>query len=55
MDNEKIVDFHEWCPKCKHFDLEPDEEPCWGCQGVPVRINSTKPEMFEEDPNARKA
>lgn len=45
---EKEVYFHEYCPKCKHWDLEEWEDPCNACLTNPVNDYSRKPLYFEE-------
>lgn len=43
----KIVDFHKYCPKCKHEKESATEDPCNECLSIPARIDSHKPEKFE--------
>ena len=44
----KEVYFNQYCPKCKNYDLEGDEEPCFDCLSEPVNQYSHKPVKFEE-------
>lgn len=45
-EHEKFVDFHAWCKKCKHHDIEEDDDPCFECLYQPVNFESTKPIKF---------
>ena len=45
---EKMVEFDEFCEKCKHKDLEQFKEPCNECLENPVREGTIKPLNFEE-------
>ena len=45
--NEKIVEFEQWCPRCKHEDTPGTEEPCNECLSIPARMGSRKPEKWE--------
>lgn len=42
----KIVDFHEWCPKCKFWKNREDDDPCEECLGYRANLNSTKPMLW---------
>lgn len=44
----KIVEFENWCPKCKHINVEETEEPCNECLTYPAAEDSHKPIKFEE-------
>lgn len=44
--NEKIVYYRVWCPRCKHRTLSEAQEPCHECMNNPVNINSHKPVNF---------
>ena len=46
-ENEMIVDFEKWCPKCKYAKLKETVMPCFACLDEPVNMNSTKPVRFE--------
>ena len=48
MNDYKIVNFNEYCYKCKYYDLDTDEEPCDECLDNPANIDSHKPVKFEE-------
>ena len=43
-----IVEFDEYCPKCKHRDLEEYKSPCHECLNIPVMENSRKPSFYTE-------
>lgn len=43
----KLVEFMEWCHKCKHVDKAEIEEPCDECISVAAREFSHKPLKFE--------
>lgn len=43
----KLVEFMEWCHKCKHCDTPEIDEPCDSCISVAAREFSHKPEKFE--------
>ena len=45
---EKFVNFRIYCPKCKHYEVAQDEEPCNECLTNPVNVNSIKPVKYEE-------
>lgn len=48
-DNEyKEVYFHMYCQKCKHWELDQNQSPCFECLEDPVNAYSHKPVMFEE-------
>lgn len=47
-ENMKLVEFDLYCPVCKHFSKDQNEEPCESCLSVPARANSHKPERWEE-------
>lgn len=44
----KLVEFENWCPKCKHINVEETEEPCNECLTYPSAEDSHKPIKFEE-------
>lgn len=44
----KEVNFHEYCPKCKYFDMTEDKDPCAECLNNPMNIDSHKPLYFKE-------
>lgn len=46
--DEKIVDFAEYCNKCKHKDVFINESPCDECLGIPARTDSRRPEKWEK-------
>lgn len=47
-DEQKIVYFEEYCPKCEHYKKSESEDPCWECLDNPVNVWSHKPIKFEE-------
>ena len=50
MTEEKEVYFSEYCPRCKHEDVEESDpyQPCNDCLNEPFGMNSHKPAKFEE-------
>ena len=46
--HEKIVKFDWWCIRCKHFEKDESEDPCYDCLADPTNFESTKPIKFEE-------
>lgn len=46
-ENEMIVEYEKWCPKCKYEKLKETIMPCFACLDEPVNINTTKPIRFE--------
>lgn len=54
MDNDqKIVDYEKYCPKCQHWSKSESEDPCWGCLDTPTNTFSQKPVNFEERKNKK--
>lgn len=47
-DDQKIVDFEKYCPKCEHYPKSESEDPCWGCLDTPTNTWSHKPVNFKE-------
>lgn len=47
------VEFHEYCPICKHADVPETKDPCNECLGAPYNLNSCKPINWEEDDERR--
>lgn len=45
--DEKIVDFHTFCPLCINHDLNESEEPCYSCLGEPANVDSRRPIKHE--------
>ena len=45
----KIVEYENWCNKCKHKNKEENEDPCWDCLTTPVNEHSKKPICWEEN------
>ncbi len=48
-ENEHIVDFSKYCPKCKNKELSESDDPCWDClcegvtlNGVPINYTEKK-------------
>lgn len=52
MNDTKIVRFNLWCPSCKFFEKNGDEEPCAGCLDFSVNIDSTKPVCYKKKEEA---
>lgn len=48
-DHRKLVNFFEWCKKCRYTKTNPEEYPCTECVSHPVNIDSHKPVKWEED------
>jgi len=48
MDQQHIVEFEDWCFKCKHYPVDETEDPCDECLRCPLNWNSRQPVMFEE-------
>lgn len=46
--DDKIVAYHEYCKKCKHFTKQDFEEPCNECLENPVRPGTEVPVKFEK-------
>ena len=46
--DKKIVEYENWCPKCKYLIAEETEEPCNECLMYPAAEDSHKPIKFEE-------
>lgn len=47
-DDQKIVEFEKYCPKCKYYQKAENEEPCCYCLSHPTKTWSHKPVYFEE-------
>lgn len=48
MEDIKIVQFDEYCKKCKHEKNQENEKPCDLCLDEPVNDHTDKPKKFEE-------
>lgn len=44
---DKIVEFHEYCAKCEHFEKAESEDPCFECLDEPVNEFSHRPIHFK--------
>lgn len=44
---DRIVNFNQYCEKCKYEKLKEDETPCDECLEEPVNDDSHKPVYFE--------
>lgn len=44
----KEVDFHTYCPRCKHAKEAEIDSPCEECLGNPVNLYSKIPIKFKE-------
>lgn len=51
MNDQKIVYFGEYCPKCEHYSKGENEDPCWECLDTPTNTWSHKPIKFKEKEN----
>ena len=45
---DKIVEFAEYCYKCRYSDYSEDSEPCCDCLEEPVNEDSHKPVYFKD-------
>lgn len=54
MNEQKIVEFGEYCPKCEHYSKSESEDPCWECLDTPTNTWSHKPINFKEKENKKK-
>ena len=52
LDNQKIIDYEKWCPKCKNnfliVDKDHEPDPCDECLDNPV-MEDGKPQNFKEE------
>ena len=48
LEKAKLVEFDKWCEKCKHFEKEETDDPCWDCLCDPVNHATHKPTKWEE-------
>ena len=44
----KEVYFNQYCPTCRHKDLDESQEPCCDCLEEPVNQDSHKPVRYEK-------
>ncbi len=42
------VDYHTFCPKCKHWGLPDMEMPCNKCLAEPYNWDSVRPTEYKE-------
>ena len=47
------VDFAIYCPKCKDWKTEENEEPCNECLEHPTNLYTDKPTAFEAKKNGK--
>lgn len=45
----KEVRFDIYCPKCKHYEKDASEDPCWECLNRGFNYDSQKPIMFDAE------
>ena len=45
---EKMVNFRLYCPKCKHYTVAQEDEPCNECLDNPMNVYSEKPVKYEQ-------
>ena len=43
----RIVEFDEYCCRCKHENVSEEEEPCRSCISITAREDSRRPEKYE--------
>lgn len=43
---EHIVEYHNYCNKCRYKDVRGTDDPCHECLSTPVREDSRKPIKF---------
>lgn len=48
---ERIVEYSDYCRKCKHLDKPEYKDPCNECLENPVNINTTAPVKYEPRTN----
>lgn len=46
--NIKIVDFDQYCDKCKYSRVNWDDYPCLECISNPTNIDSRRPVKYEK-------
>lgn len=46
--DQKIVEFGDYCKRCKHYSKSESEDPCWECLDTPTNTFSHKPVNFEK-------
>ena len=51
LERQKIVEFGDWCKRCKHWEKTEADDPCWDCLADPVNYATHKPTRFEEADN----
>ena len=49
MNELKIVEFGDYCKKCKYWENSEADDPCYECLENPVNVNSHKPTKYEEE------
>ena len=49
-----IVEFENYCSKCKNVKVKQEHEPCNTCLSTATRADSRKPEKFEENDRAKR-
>ena len=52
--SEHIVEFENWCKKCKFGKQDEEEHPCYLCLDEPVNIDSKKPVYYVEGDTKKK-
>ena len=52
--NEKEVNFHDFCPKCAFCDTSETAEPCDSCLEIGAKEGSVVPENYVEKGEKRK-
>lgn len=44
---QKFCNFRLYCPKCAHYEVPQEEEPCNECLGCPTNTHSEKPVNYK--------
>lgn len=45
---EKIVNFDQYCNKCKYRNFEEEENPCYECLQYGANVHTDQPVNFKE-------
>lgn len=47
--SQHIVEFENWCNKCKYYKKDEEDNPCYLCLDEPVNEDSKRPVYYVED------
>lgn len=47
--NQHLVHFYFWCPKCEYCEKSSNEDPCRECLNTPANVDSHKPIFFKKN------